>query len=272
MNREKIALVRELQQIDSRLRFGAMTKEQDELMSKIEEDEKKQKEENEILMKEIENMCPICLDQITDVGICPIDTRHRFCNECLQQWYRQSRTCPLCREQVPACSLSQPRRRLPNYEREIFNNRQELARMAMQIREFIRDEEDTPVFPLRTNFWTRITLRRAFNELQLSPEAFEFLQYHGVIPLGEEESGFTELEWEDLVQMFQDVDSMNNSISDYDLIKIIFMWQLIKNYYEDPRTQDELIATIEKREDSRQRHRRQRRNTQHLRSQGVTGW
>ena len=43
--------------------------------------------------------CPVCLEKIQDESITPCN--HKFCKECLTEWNRTHRTCPMCRQPLP---------------------------------------------------------------------------------------------------------------------------------------------------------------------------
>lgn len=52
--------------------------------------------------------CPVCLEDfvegITEVRALPCE--HFFHDECLKSWLNQSKTCPLCRHQLPISDRS----------------------------------------------------------------------------------------------------------------------------------------------------------------------
>lgn len=43
-------------------------------------------------------VCPICHDSYTSPII--IECGHMFCDECVQTWFKQEQTCPMCRAKV----------------------------------------------------------------------------------------------------------------------------------------------------------------------------
>ena len=45
-----------------------------------------------------EDICLICTDNFRDV--CKLRCGHKICLNCLIKWFRQSRTCPFCREEI----------------------------------------------------------------------------------------------------------------------------------------------------------------------------
>jgi len=53
-------------------------------------------------------ICSICLDKIQDEQKIITECNHTFHNDCLLEWYKYKRTCPMCRSE---CNIS-----LSNFE------------------------------------------------------------------------------------------------------------------------------------------------------------
>jgi len=45
--------------------------------------------------------CSICYEEITVISKTKLDCGHSFHQDCLDKWYINSPTCPLCRSQIP---------------------------------------------------------------------------------------------------------------------------------------------------------------------------
>ena len=50
---------------------------------------------DELLEKSVENLCPICLNEIKDKII--LSCKHEFCFICLNEWSNKGNRCPMCR-------------------------------------------------------------------------------------------------------------------------------------------------------------------------------
>lgn len=71
-----------------------------------------------------ENNCLICTDNFRDV--CKLRCGHLICLSCLMKWFRRSKTCPFCREEINNINfnyLYNPNQIIDNYLEE--NNIQE---------------------------------------------------------------------------------------------------------------------------------------------------
>lgn len=53
------------------------------------------------------NLCPICLDALIDNEnvLKTLLCKHQFHAKCIRQWVRRSRTCPMCRTNIPSLRL-----------------------------------------------------------------------------------------------------------------------------------------------------------------------
>ncbi|KAG8067308.1 hypothetical protein GUJ93_ZPchr0005g15566 [Zizania palustris] len=51
-----------------------------------------------------DNRCVICFEDYKegeDITVMPCSSRHRFHEACLSTWFERSRSCPLCRYELP---------------------------------------------------------------------------------------------------------------------------------------------------------------------------
>ena len=56
----------------------------------------------------IDNNCPICLDNMREASYCrKINAcSHVFCGPCIEQWFEQHKTCPICKKDVTEHQIS----------------------------------------------------------------------------------------------------------------------------------------------------------------------
>ena len=64
-----------------------------------------------------ENICLICANEYKDV--CKLRCGHKICLSCLINWFRQSNTCPFCREKINNINFNYLYPRNESIERDI---------------------------------------------------------------------------------------------------------------------------------------------------------
>lgn len=66
-----------------------------------------------------EKECAICLNEFSennDVSPLPCDIRHYFHTDCIEQWFRQNTTCPLCKKEINIEDMEKMNKKFENRE------------------------------------------------------------------------------------------------------------------------------------------------------------
>ena len=57
------------------------------------------------LFKKLENICPICYENLSDKISYLSPCRHIFCPDCIDTWKKQRFSCPLCRAKINSINI-----------------------------------------------------------------------------------------------------------------------------------------------------------------------